>query len=453
MKRILIYLSFLTILCLGPDRLPLLGILWAEPVPSPIDAAEEAALEEPTGSVTLEQAVTLALSRHPELKAVSREVHALDAQARQAGLLPNPELEIETENFGGQGEFRDFDSAETTIQLRQLVELAGKRSKRKGLALLEQNLGEWDYAMKRAAVQAQVTRAFVATLAAQERMALKKEAVALAERVLNAVTDRFKAGKVSSLEETRAGVAYSRSLIELERAKHRLEAARRGLAATWGSPNPLFKNLSGSLDPIRPLPSLNDLAQHISRNPEMARWATEMKQRKAVVKLEMAKRVPDVKVGGGWRRSKESEDDAYVMNLSVPLPFFNQNQGNVQAARQRLVKAEEEKKMTELRISSELAAAYQVLSTAYFEAETLKEKVLPGAQRTFDATTEGYRLGKFDYLLMLDAHRTLFDVRDQYIEALASYHNGVAEVERLIGGPMYSDAEKPVENTQGASVL
>jgi cobalt-zinc-cadmium efflux system outer membrane protein len=67
---------------------------------------------------------------------------------------------------------------------------------------------------------------------------------------------------------------------------------------------------------------------------------------------------------------------------------------------------------------------------------SLKNEVLPSAQGTFDAVTEGYRIGKFDFLEMLDAQRTLFDVKGSYIDALAKYHRAVADVERLVGEPL-----------------
>jgi len=58
---------------------------------------------------------------------------------------------------------------------------------------------------------------------------------------------------------------------------------------------------------------------------------------------------------------------------------------------------------------------------------------LPGAQSAFDAATKGYQLGKFSFLEVLDAQRTLFQSRAQYLQALADYQRGYADIERLIG--------------------
>ena len=105
-------------------------------------------------------------------------------------------------------------------------------------------------------------------------------------------------------------------------------------------------------------------------------------------------------------------------------------------AEYNLAKAFEERKSAEVAIRTALTTAYGVLSAAAGTVSALKDEALPRAHGTFDAVTEGYRIGKFDFLEMLDAQRTLFDVRGSYINALAKYHKAVAEVERLVGEPL-----------------
>ncbi|MEK6777938.1 MAG: TolC family protein [bacterium] len=393
----------------------------------------ESEAEEPTGIVTLEQAVSLAILRNPELKAFSLEVRAQDARALQSGLFPNPEIGVEVENFGGEKELRDFDSSETTVQLSQLIELAGKRPKRRKVASLERDLAGWDYEAKRADVLSETTQAFVDVLAAQERFSLMDELAGLSEQVLNTISERVKAGKVSPLEETRAGVSYSTSLIDLERARRRLDASRKKLAALWGSGTPLFERVDGELERIAPILSAAQLEDTISKNPDIARWSVEMEQRQETVKLEKAERIPDLTLSGGIRRFKETDNNAFVMGLSIPLPLFDRNSGGVREARQRQSKAVEEQRAAELIVLNALAEAYQELSIAYAEAKALQQDVLPGAQTAFDGASEGYRQGKFGYLDVLDAQRTFFEARGRYIESLASYHKSKAQVNRLTG--------------------
>src|SRR5262245_38651601 len=131
------------------------------------------------------------------------------------------------------------------------------------------------------------------------------------------------------------------------------------------------------------------------------------------------------------------------MGAPIPLPLSNCNQATVLEARYRLAKAGEERRAAEAQVRAALAEAYGALSRAFVEATRLHNEVLPGAQRAFDAVSEGYRQGKFGLLDVLDAQRTLFEARGQYLEALAAYHQAVAEVEQLIGERLASVTDAP----------
>ena len=405
-------------------------------------------IPEPVGALTLLQAQTLAVQHNPKLAAFGWEVRAGEARTLQAGLFANPEIEIEVENFAGSGELQGFQGAEITIHLRQLIELAGKRGKRARVAALERDLTAWDYEAARLDVLTQVTQAFVEVLSAQERLALNAELVRLAEQVFSTVAERVKAGKVSPVEETKASVELSTSRMALVRAQRDLEAARKRLVAAWGGSTPAFASAQGTLEAIAAIPPAEQLTERLMQNPEIARWAIEMAQRRATVELAKARRIPDPTIGGGFRHARETGDNALVMSVSMPLPVFDHNQGGFLEARYQLAKSEEERRAAEIQGRASLAEAYAALSSAFGEATTLKNEVLPGAQRAFDAASEGYRQGKFGFLDVLDAQRTLFEARGRYLEALVAYHQAVAEVERLIGEPLgaLSDTPRPQQN-------
>jgi cobalt-zinc-cadmium efflux system outer membrane protein len=122
-----------------------------------------------------------------------------------------------------------------------------------------------------------------------------------------------------------------------------------------------------------------------------------------------------------------------VAGLSVPIPLFNRNQGERQEARCNAAKAEEEQKAGFIKIRSDLTQTYQSCSAAFALAAALRDRSIPGAQQAFDAAQEGYRQGKFSYLMVLDAQRTLFELKQQYTDTLADYHTGRASLERLVG--------------------
>ena len=141
-----------------------------QPPAKPMETTDVYQIAEPTGAVTLREALALALMHNPDLKAFSWDVRASEAKQLQASLWPNPELEVEIEEAGGSGERKGFDGAETTIQLSQLIEMGDKRGKRTKLASLEKELAGWDYEAKRLDVFTEVAKAFVEVLAAQQRL-------------------------------------------------------------------------------------------------------------------------------------------------------------------------------------------------------------------------------------------------------------------------------------------
>jgi outer membrane protein, heavy metal efflux system len=399
------------------------------------DEANAAEVQELSGELTLRQALTLALAGNPDLASFPWELRSGDARIQQAGLRPNPELTVDMENFLGSEPSRKFETLETTLSISQLVELGGKRAARIGLASSEKEVSSWDYEAKRADVAAEVARSFVEVLSAQERLALAEEMARLAKEVLNAVSARVTAGKISPVEETKASVASSISGIELERARLALVGARKRLAATWGTA-PTFSKAVGQLDRVPPIPPAEDLADRISRNPDVARWAAEMEQRKATLAQERANRIVDVTISGGVRRFREANDTTFLFGATIPLPLFNRNQGKILESQYRISKAESERAAAGNRVLTALSDAYQALAAGYVEATTLKAVVLPGAQSAFDAATEGFRQGKFGYLDVLDAQRTLFEAKGRYVEALGAYHKAVVDTERLIGGEL-----------------
>ncbi|MCL5884842.1 MAG: TolC family protein, partial [Deltaproteobacteria bacterium] len=318
--------------------------------------------------------------------------------------------------------------------IRQLVELGGKRAARIRLASAEKEITRWDYEAKRADVAVEVAKSFVEVLSAQERVALAAEMARLAKEVLNVVSARVATGKISPVEETKASVAWSISGIELERAKLALEGARKRLATTWGSTKPVFSKAVGRLDHVIPIPPAEDLVGRISGNPDIARWAAEIEQRSAVHAQDRAERIPNVTINAGIRRFRELDDTTFVAGATIPLPLFNRNQGKILESQYRISKAESERAAARNKVLAALSDTYQALVAGYVEATTLKAAILPGAHSAFEATSEGFRQGKFGYLEVLDAQRTLFEARGRYVEALSSYHKAVADTERLIGG-------------------
>jgi cobalt-zinc-cadmium efflux system outer membrane protein len=409
--------------------------------------ADSNPVNEPTEPLVLSQALALALTNNPLLSAFSKETRAREAATLQAGLLPNPVFDVEGSNFGNN-KFKGADGDAITLQLSQLIELGGKRAARIETATLTQELANWDYETQRVNVLTQVTQTFVEVLTAQQRLELLQQMLDLADQVVETASARVRAGSVAPLEATRAKVTRASSKIEWIRAQRTLETARKRLAATWGSTMPHFKSVQGNLNKISQPPSLDDLTLRLEQNPDLARWATEISQRQAIIDMEKSKVIPDITLSLGTNQYLDGDDYNLNAGISIPIPLFNRNQGGILAAVRRLGKTEDERRNAEVSITTELNSVYLQLDAAYAELTALDEDVIPGAESAFNVASRGYRLGEFSFLDVLDAQRTLFDVKAQYLQAQADYHLNVARIERLIGGPLNPLSESVREINQ-----
>jgi cobalt-zinc-cadmium efflux system outer membrane protein len=402
----------------------------------PDSPATAGSVETVPDQLTMVSAMALALKKNPSLSWFSAEIRARDAAALQAGLLPNPELGVEVENFGGKDALEGFDGAETTIAFSQLVELGGKRGNRRMVATLDKTLAEWDYQSKKLDVLAATAKAFVEVLIAQEQVALNGDLLKLAEQTTTAVSEKVDAGKVSPVEKSRAQIELAAARTEAKRAVRELEAARRRLAGAWGGERADFGRAVGQLGNISALPDEESLKEFLSNNPDLARWAAELERSEAALLLARSEAVPDLTLSAGVRNFQETDDNAFVVGVSIPIPFFNRNQGGVFEARARVDKAQSEQRAAKVGLVTDLSDTWQNLSVAYTEAVGLRDEILPSAQSTYESTELGYREGKLDFLQMLDAQRTLFTVKRQYLLALGSYHLASTDMERLVGVPL-----------------
>ncbi len=419
----------------------------AEPVAEAVAEAPAAIPQPPTGVLGLRDALAAALLGNPDLATFSWEMRAREARTLQAGRLPNPEMATEFEDFGGSGDRSGWQSAQTTLSLSQLVEIGGQRAKRRRVAALEQELAGWDYEARRLDVLTDVTKTFVKLLEIQERLALTEELARLAAQVRGTVAATVRAGAVSPVEEARAQVALSRATLERTQLAREFDAVRAALAASWGAQTVTFERVHGDLRAASPPPELATLLSSVPQNPDLARWATELEARKAALGVEEARRIPSPTVRFGGRHFADHDDSALVAELGLPLPLFDRNQGGILEAQRRLSKARIERVAVETGVRAQLAATYQALRAAYERAEALESGTIPEAQRVYGGAFDAYTKGRYRYLEVLDAQRTLFELRGEHLQALAAYHIAAAELERLTGAPLPGAHPGAVEET------
>ena len=411
-------------------------------------ARQRAEALETAGDLTLADALAAALRGNPELARFGYEVRAAEARVVQAGLWQNPELGFELENLAGSDELDGVDGAEATLSLSQTFPLGGDIRRRQALAELEGRLAGWDYEAARIGLLTEATQRYVDLLAAQGRVDLAEDSVRLAERSATSIERRVDAGDAPAVELSRAAVPVALARIERQRATRELETARVRLALTWGSNEPRFDRVRGDLDRVEPIPTIHELTALLGQNPDVARYAVEIASRQAEAELARAEAVPDLTAGLGFQWFNESDDTALVAGVSIPLPVFDRRQGDILAARFGVAAAQDQQRAIELQLTAALTAAYARLANARAEVIALREEAIPPAEAAYRDIQRAFDGGNLGFLNVLDAERTLIDLRQQHLESLAEYHGAAAEIEGLIGSPLPRPTESNTPSTQ-----
>lgn len=417
----------------GPGTLPALSALLLLLSAFPVSTA----LGEPPPPLTLSLAVETALRNHPQLAGFPFDVRSAEGRVLQASLRPNPEAEIEVANLWGN--LPGTSRSETTLGVSQRLEIGGKRRARTLRAESELPVLRRDYEALRLDVVAEAKRAFIGLLGAQRRLDLAREGQEIASRLADTASAQVSAGSVSPIEETRAKVALAVAGAQVLRIGRELEEGRRELAAAMGADRPTFAAVVGELPEEIAVPDLDALLSRIPLNPDLARWEPEKARRAAALTAERTLAVPDVTLSGAYRHLREESENTFVLGLSVPLPLFDRNQGTIREAGSQLAKIEQERRGTENRLRALVIQRHAATASAAREARTLKDGALANAQAAYDAVNEGYRLGKFRYLDVLDAGRALIETRVLFVEAVLALHLALSDLERLSGGPIVAE--------------
>lgn len=389
---------------------------------------------EPEGAIGAREALAAALIGSPALAAFSWDVRAAEARELQAGVFPNPELSVDLENVSG--DLEGFRDSETTVSVAQSFLLGGKRSRAVRFASLEREVAGWEYEAKRLDLYSEVVQAFVSVLGAQEDLKIAEEMRVVAERVLQAAAKRVEAGAAPSVERTRAEVALSRTRTEVIAARQALRAARIRLALTWGSADPRFSRVEGSLETEVALPAFGVLRDRLTQNPDLIAAAARLRLREAALDLERSNRIPDVTVAAGYRRLEADDANTLVFGVSMPIPLWNLNRGAIQEAAAGVERAGWENRAMRAAAEAALADAYSDLAAALEEEREYAETILPGSEEAFRKTQEGYERGGFDYIELLTAQETLARTRRENVEVLVRLNLATARLERLLGAPI-----------------
>lgn len=377
-------------------------------------------------SLSLPQAIEAAFANNPDLAAARQDIGVAEGERQQAGLIPNPVLSWEAEDTRR-------DTRTTTVMLSQALELGGKRGARIDAASRGQDAARIELERRGNELRGDVMQAFYAAARAEAGLDLAQQSLSLAERGLQVADSRVRAGKLSPVEATRAQVQLAETELLVRRAQTLKASTHRDLARVTGAARVDFEQLRDA-DQSPGKPPLNArLMANISHSAELRLAQAQIEQREAALGSERAQRVPDLTVSVGSQYSREDRERINVVGLSMPLPLFDRNQGNVLAASRRADQARDLRNATELKISTQVQTALDQWAAASRDVEAFNALILPSAKSAVDAATRGFEMGKFGFLEVLDAQRTLIGARSQFLDSLAIAAEARVTVERIYG--------------------
>lgn len=375
-------------------------------------------------TITLQQALAQAHENSPLLRASQASLTAAEARARQAGVSPNPELEVEVENALGTGRYGSFGGTELTVALGQRFERGGKRSARQALAQAEVDLANANLARARADVIRDVRTAYAEAISADERLVLSRDTGARAEELARTARLMVETGREPPLRQLRAEAALAEARAAAQQATAAAEQARRALASLIGISDEGL-DLDGPVTAAIASPASTDGAPIAIRIAEAERRVAE-----ARIDMERSAAVADITARAGVRGFNDTNDVALVGGITLPLTIRDRNRAGVEAARADLLAAEARAAQTRLDAVREARDAQALLTAAEGRLKSLEGAGLAQAEEAVRVARMGYGAGKFSLLDVLDAQAALNTARTSIIEARRDRARAIAALER-----------------------
>ena len=360
--------------------------------------------------VSLSDALARGQDVSPRIAKAKAELEAADGRAMQAGVRPNPVVSAEVENFSGTGPYRTFGQTETTVAVSQPFELGGKRRARREVAAADRAIARIALRKAEADLSFDIIVSHAELRAAEERAVLARQVLARAVELARIAETLVDVGRDPPLTGLRADALLAEAKAGKLRAEAELLSARQMLALLIGSEDP---ELSAAVQDMAPPLALVDGAQSLDERMAVA----ERDAAAARVKLAQAEAVPDVTASGGVRNFRESGDTAFIVGVSIPLPVFNRNRGNIAAARADGDAAQAGLAQTRLNARFSRRDAELMLAAANERVAALSGASLFQANEAARIAEIGYQQGKFTLIELIDAQEAQTSANLKLIEA------------------------------------
>ncbi len=383
-------------------------------------------------NMTIDDAVNIAIRNNPIIKSKKRSVEASKGRIKQANLMPNPKInlvaeEMPTNEIG-------LNESQNMVSLSQKFEIGGKRRIRTDAAKKEKSILDFDLQTTIKDITAETKKAYFEVITSQDGLKLAKITVEIAESLKNISDKKFEAGDIAKLEVLKADVELSNAKNRVVEAERNMFNAIKILQTIMGTPGVSLKKLVPV--PVADVPpfKLEKLEELLLKNyPALQAQKNIVVLSLLKVKEAKRKRIPDIDFSVGYKRLSATDDDTIQAGISLPLPFFNRNQGNIIEANEISHKAKEDETAVKNKLMLQLHNAFSLYASSRELVRSFTDIIIPQAEQVLDIAKRGYAQGEFDYLEVLDAQRTLASSNITYLSSLNDYFISRTEIEKLVG--------------------
>jgi cobalt-zinc-cadmium efflux system outer membrane protein len=387
----------------------------------PQNPEPEQSASKPGPVYALEQLQQLALDHNPTLKQAQAEIRVAEGRKRQAGLYPNPTVGYLGEQITGGSQ----RGGEQGAFIQQDIVLGGKLGAARRVAEQERLQAEAERGEQLLRVQNAVAMAYYQSLGAQETVTIRERLLKLAQDAFSTAQQLFNVGQADEPDVLQAQVEAGQGEVALVSAQQRQQMLWKSLAAVVGQPTLPFGNLAGNLEEM-PDVDTQKLLDNILQNSPAVRIAS-LSFARAQAELDRAKRepIPDLQLRAGVQQNRELLETTGrpiglqgLAEVGVRIPIFNRNQGNIQAARADIERADLEQQRVQLLLRERSSSIVQNYLTARAAVERYRNQMLPQAEKAYQLYLNRYRNMASAYPQVLISQRTFFQLQTDYISSL-----------------------------------
>ncbi len=383
----------------------------------------------PPGGTGVEELVEFAVGRNPRLAKAALAVEAAVGKYVQAGLYPNPTVSVTADEVGDR---TGPSGTITAPHLSQEIVRGRKLALAQAVAAREVDQATLATLAERSAVVGAVRTAYYDLYALEKRLAALDEVVKLATDAVTAGKTLKEKGQIARLDLVQLEIELERYRARAEAARRELPGARGRLAAAVGDPRMAIGPGVGPYEDVPRFDADRTLETVLATHPEVLSARVGADRAQAVVRRAEAEPIPNVTVSAGYVRQGQNRSNDYSVGVSMPIPLWNKNQGNIRAASAELGMAVQEVGRVQNALAERVASLLRTHSAAIQEAELYKKEILPRAEETYTLYAEALKGGKFDYLKVLQAQRGIAESRIEYNRALGEAWKAAAELSAML---------------------